>query len=587
MSEIFNLLIQTTITSSLLILFIFVIRFSLKGKINPRLQYALWIIVAVRLIIPFNSQWTLEINNIFSQVRTYDSEFNNNVNEYKIGEIEYIDNNSSYSLASTEYKPPTILSNENYEGVSNFQPEAKKWSVTNILFIVWVIVSISLLIIFILRNAYFYRNTLKSMKSYNFQDNTYDELAKIAGTNRRVPVYISQSLASPCIIGVINPIIILTENIIQDPKATRLALIHEMVHYKQKDNIIRFIEFTLCIIYWFNPLVWLAAHAARNDAELACDSIVLKKLNPSEHYNYCLTLLSIASNSIQIATALSTGGSKIRKRIGMILNQPKKLATSVLVLVISIILGAGSFINVSLADNFISDELFVIKDSKDSAKKFISLGNIYDVYNLLASLPDPNDYYKINLIMINNEDGYNRTKNLDITYELCTWPALKKNDIEIMNRNALQLFSKIYDLEAITFTYIDKIANTGERIRKTPIAYSYKRSQIENKNGRSNIKPHIYKRLMESAGGNNMVLVFGYSDLYEKLGIGQEEFKKNPKISRKVFSSLGSYSDAWISGNGNPIYRFSPNPVYSNWKDLVIHTDGYGNIVSHGIILWE
>ncbi|WP_143474320.1 hypothetical protein [Proteiniborus sp. DW1] len=92
---------------------------------------------------------------------------------------------------------------------------------------------------------------------------------------------------------------------------------------------------------------------------------------------------------------------------------------------------------------------------------------------------------------------------------------------------------------------------------------------------------------MESVGGNNMVLVFGYSDLYEKLGIGQEEFKKNPKISRKVFSSLGSYSDLWIGGNGNPTYRFSPNPVYSNWKSLVIHTDGYGNIASHGIILWE
>lgn len=586
MSEILNYLIHISITSSLLILFIFVVRFSFKGKINPRLQYALWIIVAVRLVIPFNSKWTLEINNIFPQVRTYDSGLNN-VKEYKIGKIDYIDNSSSYSQANTEYQYPSILDNENYERVSDSQWEAKNWSTTNILFIVWIVVAIILIIFFTIRNAYFYRITIKNMKLYNFSDNIYYEAAEIVGLKKQIPIYLSQSLTSPCIIGVINPIIILTQNIIQDPKATRLALIHEMVHYKQKDNIIRFIGNFLCAIYWFNPLVWLAASSARNDAELACDSIVLKKISPSEHYTYCLTLLSIATNSIQMATAMFTGGSKIKKRIGMIIDQPKKLAISVLALVISIILGTGSFINISLADNFISDEIFVIKDSKESVKKFISLGNIYDVYNLLASLPNPNDCYKMNLIMINNEEGYNRTKNLDITYELRNWTVLNEVDIDTMNRNALQLFNKIYDLEAITFTYIDKIANSSQKIRKTPIAYSYKRSQIEIKYGRSNIKPHIYKRLMESAGGNNMVLVFGYSDLYEKMGVGQEEFRKNPEISRKVLSSLGSYSNTWVSGNGSIAYRFSPNPLYSNWKDLVIHTDEHGNIESHGIVLFK
>lgn len=461
---------------------------------------------------------------------------------------------------------------------------------SNILFIAWIIGGISLLIVFIIRNVYFYRNIIKSMKLYNFSDNIYDDAAKIVGLKRRVPVYLSQSLKSPCIIGVINPVIILTENIMQDARATRLALIHEMVHHKQKDNIIRFIENILCVIYWFNPLVWLAAEAARNDAELACDSIVLKKISPSEHYNYCLTLLSIASNSNHMVTAMSEGGRKIKNRIGIILNQPNRLVNSFLVAVVSVALGMMSFINVSVADNFTSDELFTIKNSKGSANKIISLGNIYDVYNLLSSLPNPNDYYKINLIMINNEDSYNSPKYLDITYELCTFlrgQGLSENDVQTMNKNALQLFNNIYDLEAITFTYIDKTANSIERVKKTPIAYSYKRSQIENKYGKSSITPHAYKRLIESYGGNNMILVFGYSDLYARLGIGEEEFKKSPKISSKVFSSLGSYSDAWISGNGNPIYRFSPNPVYNNWKDLVIHTDWYGNIVSHGIILWN
>lgn len=103
---------------------------------------------------------------------------------------------------------------------------------------------------------------------------------------------------------------------------------------------------------------------------------------------------------------------------------------------------------------------------------------------------------------------------------------------------------------------------------------------IKNGSGKSRIKPHVHKRLIESSGDNNMILVFGYSDLYARLGIGEEEFNKNPRISRRVFSDLGFYPDVWIGGNGKPVYRFPPNPVYNNWKDLVAHTDGQGNIES-------
>lgn len=588
MSEILDYLVNTFVTSSVLILFIFMLRFIHKSKINPRIQYALWIIVAVRLIIPINSQWTLEINNIFPQVKTYDFIFDNNVNAYKTDQTEYIDANLSYSQNSTGYNSSTISNVENYERPLVIQSAVNQWSLTNILVIVWLIGVISILGVFIIRNTYFYRNTIRGIKPYNLPDDIYDGSAKMVGLKRKIPVCLSQKLTSPCLIGVINPIIILTENVIHDHRAIRLALIHEMVHYKQKDNIIRFIELILCAIYWFNPLVWLAAKAATNDAELACDSIVLKKINPSEHYNYCLTLLSIASNSKHMVTAMSEGGRKIQNRIGMILKQPKRLVNSILILLVSIILGIVSFINISVADNFTSDELFTIKSSISSTSEFISLGNIHNVYNLLTSLPNPNDYYEMNTLTIDNlKHGYSIPNNLDITFERYTFlrgPGISEGDVQTMDKNALQLFDNVYDLENITFTFIDSVPNSRRSIKNTPIAYSYKRSQIENKFGRTKITPHVYKRVMESSGGNNMILVFGYSDLYARLGIEYEEFQKNPKIAREVFSKLGAYSDSWASG-GKCVYRFSPNPIYSNWFDLLVVTDGYGNIESHGISL--
>ena len=52
-------------------------------------------------------------------------------------------------------------------------------------------------------------------------------------------------------------------------------LLHELQHYRYKDNISNYLLLLTGIFYWFNPLVWLAARAMKNDREIACDSAVL------------------------------------------------------------------------------------------------------------------------------------------------------------------------------------------------------------------------------------------------------------------------------------------------------------------------
>ena len=55
------------ITSSLLILVLIVLRYLLRGRISPRLQYALWLLVAVRLLVPLSLPGTaLSVLNVFS-----------------------------------------------------------------------------------------------------------------------------------------------------------------------------------------------------------------------------------------------------------------------------------------------------------------------------------------------------------------------------------------------------------------------------------------------------------------------------------------------------------------------------------------
>ena len=67
----------------------------------------------------------------------------------------------------------------------------------------------------------------------------------------------------------------------------------------------------LClVVWWFDPLVWLAAALSRRDGELACDEAVLKTLGPACRFDYGHTLLALSTASgraalVPGATAMS------------------------------------------------------------------------------------------------------------------------------------------------------------------------------------------------------------------------------------------------------------------------------------------
>ncbi|SCL97317.1 M56 family metallopeptidase [Sporanaerobacter sp. PP17-6a] len=609
MGKVLNILMNTSIISSLLILITFAIRSVFKNKINPKLQYALWVIVAVRLLIPFNFQWTVEIKSILPQNHILNLAFQDNSGFYEENEKEKGDktvdnkvnlsdfsgsyagkNNISRLSSGGIYRPLADTGVRNYSEPTNNQSADYKWNLSDILFVIWIVGIFSILFIFGTRNISFYKKSMRNMKPYDFSDNVYDEASKIVDLKGKIPVYLSQNLVSPCVMGIVNPAIILTEGVIHDSKATKFALIHEMIHYKQKDNFIRLLENILCALYWFNPLVWLSAEAARNDAELSCDSRVLDRISSKDYFNYCFTILSISDNSNRIVAAMSDGGKKIKRRIDMIIKPPQKRSAAIIAAVICLSLGISSFVNINVK----VENLSAIQTSD-----VISLGNIYEVYQLLTRLPNSNDNYKINSISINTKDdnGCNGGQSLYLGYEFSeknSIGGLNDDDVKKINANALHLFSSIPDLKNITISYIDKPANSIIRNIKSPVTYTYDRDKIEKHGDSVSIVPEVDVSFWQSWGGNNVIIVDGYSDIYSKIGIKEEEYKEekykeekykeNPAMVGKLLSKLGNYSDSW-KNHKSTIYRFSPNPVYPDWKDLMIMTDEFGNLESHGIIL--
>ena len=111
---------------------------------------------------------------------------------------------------------------------------------------------------------------------------------------KSIPVYSTAFLESPVITGYLRPRIYLPIHLISDckPSEIRYILLHELQHYRHRDNLVNYLMILAGILYWFNPLVWTAFAAIRGDREIACDASVLRMLDKENYRDYGFTLIN-------------------------------------------------------------------------------------------------------------------------------------------------------------------------------------------------------------------------------------------------------------------------------------------------------
>jgi beta-lactamase regulating signal transducer with metallopeptidase domain len=112
---------------------------------------------------------------------------------------------------------------------------------------------------------------------------------------RTVELRITQQDISPAAYGLFRPKVLLSASAISRLPRDRLRtiLIHELAHIKRGDLLMNVTQSALQVIYFYNPLVWLANAIVRQVREQAVDEMVLVSLG-NEPADYSSTLVDIA-----------------------------------------------------------------------------------------------------------------------------------------------------------------------------------------------------------------------------------------------------------------------------------------------------
>lgn len=131
-------------------------------------------------------------------------------------------------------------------------------------------------------------------------------------------IYSVEGLPTPCLFG---RSVYVPANLAENGELLPYILRHEMCHYFHGDAVWGMVRMICVCLYWYHPLVWLAAYLSRRDCELACDEAVVKPLGGGERKRYGELLLQFApvkgypAECFSMTTAMSGSAKSLRQRL--------------------------------------------------------------------------------------------------------------------------------------------------------------------------------------------------------------------------------------------------------------------------------
>ena len=331
---------EILLTSSVLILAVLLLRRAFRDRISRRAQYVLWALVLVRLLVPVSLPGA--DFSVLSAAEPVGRTVTERLEQREIYRVPLAPSPMGTAPQVTSPAPqiegggsPSGEAAAPSGGEEAFSyPVIRERVVTaaDLLTVLWLIGIAAMAVWFLVTNLRFWQKLRRTRAPY-------------AAENCRYPVYLVEAgLPSPCLFGPVRPAIYLTPAAVETPERLRHVLAHETAHARHLDPLWSLLRSVCLAVYWFDPLVWIAAAVSKADGELACDEAAIQALGEGERIPYGKTLLSLIAvrtgpgSPLLSATTMTADKRQLKDRITRIA-QGQQTRAAALFLVLALAAG--------------------------------------------------------------------------------------------------------------------------------------------------------------------------------------------------------------------------------------------------------
>ena len=298
-------LVQVALYSAAITAGILMFRFILKNRISSKLQYLMWWLLILRLLMPVTPDIGLHFNlQDMLLKQAHQAELPTPAPVLDVAPASVPNTQSSYESVAPAVQPDTDVA------PSQHVNPAKSTDWYSIVFVVWLLGAIGFLGWLIFVKLRYYESLQHLMASgpkeaYELYDMCCKELCV-----KPLPLWIVNKSMSPGIAFFGEPVLLIPISLCGDESRLRFALLHELTHKKRGDHYMTLLLNILRAVYWFDPVVHFAFSELRSDMESACDSDVLAYIGHEQKRGYLTVILDMFSYD----TEPILGMSQIRSR---------------------------------------------------------------------------------------------------------------------------------------------------------------------------------------------------------------------------------------------------------------------------------
>lgn len=298
-------LVQVALYSAAITAGILLFRFIFKNRISSKLQYLMWWLLILRLLMPVTPDIGLHFNlQDMLLKQAHQAELPTPAPVLDVAPASVPNTQPSYESVTPAVQPDTDVAPSQHVNPT----KSTDWY--SIVFVVWLLGAIGFLgwLIFVKLRYY---ESLQHLMAGGPREvyELYDKCCKELGV-KPLPLWIVNKSMSPGIAFFGEPVLLVPLSLCNDESRLRFALLHELTHKKRGDHYMTLLLNILRAVYWFDPVVHFAFSELRSDMESACDSDVLAYIGHEQKRGYLTVILDMFSYDTEPILGMSQIRSK-------------------------------------------------------------------------------------------------------------------------------------------------------------------------------------------------------------------------------------------------------------------------------------